>query len=292
MFENEKLPWVTSYFSKNGYRIQQSAAKLVLELIENNTQSLAAECSRFFVLFPKDHEITEDDVESVLTHNREENAFSLSTGDLMAGLLFIFILLLMGALLQVQEKAEQDEEIVKRYDQIKTQLYIDLQDEFKEDLTVWRATIDSTLCIRFQEPSMLFDEGLDELKPNFKVILNDFFPRYIAVLSRPQYKDNIVEIRIEGHTNSNGDYYSNMKLSQDRTRAVLQYCFSLMKKKDVNWLRGLVTANGLSSSHLILTKDGHEDKNLSRRVEFRVRTNAEKHLEDIADKRFNRKKND
>ena len=81
----------------------------------------------------------------------------------MAGLLFIFILLLMGALLQVQEKAEQDEEIVKRYDQIKTQLYIDLQEEFKKDLTVWRATIDSTLCIRFQEPSMLFDEGEDVL---------------------------------------------------------------------------------------------------------------------------------
>ena len=37
--------------------------------------------------------------------SREGNAFSLSTGDLMAGLLFIFILLLMGALLQVQEKA-------------------------------------------------------------------------------------------------------------------------------------------------------------------------------------------
>ena len=47
---------------------------------------------------------------------REENAFSLSTGDLMAGLLFIFILLLMGALLQVQKNAEQDEEIVKKYD--------------------------------------------------------------------------------------------------------------------------------------------------------------------------------
>lgn len=221
--------------------------------------------------------------------NKEENAFSLSTGDLMAGLLFIFILLLMGALLQVQEKAEQDEEIVKRYDQIKTQLYIDLQEEFKKDLTVWRATIDSTLCIRFQEPSMLFDEGMDILKPNFQVILDDFFPRYIAVLSRPQYKDNIEEIRIEGHTNSNGGYYSNMKLSQDRTRAVLQYCFSLMKEEDVNWLRGLVTANGLSSSHLILTKSGEEDKDLSRRVEFRVRTNAEKQLEEIADKRFNNK---
>ncbi len=77
MFDSDKLPWVTSYFNKNGFRIQQGAAKLILELIENNTQSLAAECSRFFVLFPKDHEITEEDVDSVLTHSREENAFSL-----------------------------------------------------------------------------------------------------------------------------------------------------------------------------------------------------------------------
>lgn len=76
---------------------------------------------------------------------REENAFSLSTGDLMAGLLFIFILLLMGALLQVQKNAEQDEEIVKKYDKTKTQLYIDLQKEFKDDLTTWRATI-TLLC--------------------------------------------------------------------------------------------------------------------------------------------------
>jgi outer membrane protein OmpA-like peptidoglycan-associated protein len=76
-----------------------------------------------------------------------------------------------------------------------------------------------------------------------------------------------------------------MELSQDRTRAVLQYCFSLMKDEDIVWLKGLVTANGLSSSHLILTKNGEEDKDLSRRVEFRVRTNAEKQLEDIADKR-------
>ena len=215
----------------------------------------------------------------------DENAFALSTGDLMAGLLFIFILLLMGAMLQVQEKAEQDEEIVKRYDQIKTQLYIDLQDEFKEDLTIWRATIDSNLCVRFQEPSMLFDEGDDNLKQNFKQILDDFFPRYIEVLMRPQYKENIEEIRIEGHTNSNGGYFSNMELSQNRTRAVLQYCLNMMPPDDMEWAKALITANGLSSSHLIM-KDGEEDKELSRRVEFRVRTNAEKQLEDIANRRF------
>lgn len=218
----------------------------------------------------------------------EENIFSQSTGDLMAGLLFIFVLLLMGALLQVQEKAEQDEEIVRKYDQIKTQLYIDLQEEFKEDLTVWRAVIDSTLCIRFQEPSMLFDNNRAILKPKFKEILDDFFPRYIKVLNRPEYKENIVEIRIEGHTDSNGEYFHNMELSQNRTRTVLQYCFYLMTEDEASWAKSLITANGLSSSQPILV-NGVEDKSLSRRVEFRVRTNAEKQLEEIADKRFKKR---
>lgn len=213
-----------------------------------------------------------------------ENVFALSTGDLMAGLLFIFILLLMSALLQVQEKAEQDEEIVKKYDQIKTQLYIDLQSEFKDDLTVWRAEIDSTLCVRFQEPSMLFDENDVVLKNDFKLVLNDFFPRYIAILNKSEYRDNIEEIRIEGHTNSNGAYFHNMELSQNRTRVVLQYCINLMRQDQVDWAKRYITANGLSSSQPIL-RNGIEDKELSRRVEFRVRTNAEKQLEVITEKR-------
>jgi outer membrane protein OmpA-like peptidoglycan-associated protein len=186
----------------------------------------------------------------------------------------------MGALLQVQEKAEKDKELADRYDNTKTHLYIDLLAEFKKDLAVWGADIDSTLSIRFQEPSMLFDEAQSDLKPKFKEILDDFFPRYIAVLSRSKYKDNIKEIRIEGHTNSNGDYFSNMELSQDRTRSVLQYCMGMMSKEEEEWLRGVITANGLSSSHLIL-RNGVEDKNLSRRVEFRIRTNAEEVLEEI-----------
>ena len=77
MYEEKKLPWVQNFFRKNGYNIQTSAAELILDLVENNTQALRDECSRFFVCFPKEHQITEADVESILTHNREENAFSL-----------------------------------------------------------------------------------------------------------------------------------------------------------------------------------------------------------------------
>jgi len=77
MFENQKLPWVQNYFKKNGFSIQSGAAQLILDMVENNTQELKNECSRFFVCFPKDHVINSDDVESILTHNREESAFTL-----------------------------------------------------------------------------------------------------------------------------------------------------------------------------------------------------------------------
>ena len=77
MFESDKLPWVINHFTKNGYLIKKDAAQLILDLVENNTEALKQECSRFFVCFSKDHEITETDVESILTHSREENVFSL-----------------------------------------------------------------------------------------------------------------------------------------------------------------------------------------------------------------------
>ena len=116
----------------------------------------------------------------------EENPFAMSIGDLMAGLLFIFILLLTATMLKVQTKSDQDAAITQEYDRVKTQLYIDLQEEFKDSLKVWNAEIDSIqLSVRFQEPATLFDFAKDDLKPRFKAILDDFFPRYIALLNDP-----------------------------------------------------------------------------------------------------------
>lgn len=77
MFENQKVPWIQNFFRKNGYSVQEEAAEDILEMIENNTEALKNECSRFFILFPKGHQITAADVDSVLSHSREENAFTL-----------------------------------------------------------------------------------------------------------------------------------------------------------------------------------------------------------------------
>ena len=240
----------------------------------------------------------------------DENVFAMSTGDLMASLLFIFILLLTGALLQVQEKAEEDEKTASAYNEIKQKLYEALMAEFsKEELEKWQASIDrDTLTMSFKYPGM-FDEDKSEIKPGYMDILDDFFPRYVNVLltkedgsDRYMFRDNIAELRIEGHTNSNGGYFHNMNLSQSRAMAVLVYC---MKEKEIkdeqrDWLMKTFTANGMSYSHPIYRDgngkichegkdvkcpDAKEDLDLSRRVEFRVRTDAEKQLEDIAERR-------
>ena len=77
MFEDRKIPWIKNFFSKNGFRIEEEACETILNLIENNTEALRNECSRFFMCFEKDHVITSDDVDKILAHNREESSFTL-----------------------------------------------------------------------------------------------------------------------------------------------------------------------------------------------------------------------
>ena len=77
MFENRRVPWLKDYFKKNGYSIEEDAAEMILEMVENNTESLKNECSRFFTLFPAGKCITAENVDAVLANTREESVFSL-----------------------------------------------------------------------------------------------------------------------------------------------------------------------------------------------------------------------
>lgn len=227
-----------------------------------------------------------------MVEDQKENPFSLSIGDLMAALLLLFVLILMGVLLQLQEQVEKQNVIVDQFDNLNEELYEDLKDEFKDDLDKWHATIiDSTLSIRFEEPRMLFDNNSAVLKDTFKYILNDFFPRYLGVIRKPKYLKEIDEIRIEGHTSSTGrgvgddNYLSNLRLSQNRAAATMQYLFknNLIKEKEKEWGISKFTANGLSYSKLMINPvTNKEDEDLSRRVEFRVKIDAEKKLRDLS----------
>jgi hypothetical protein len=74
-----------------------------------------------------------------------------------------------------------------------------------------------------------------------------------------------------------------MELSQGRTRSTLRFVLKLPEVlQDIAWLRRNLTANGLSSSRLIFKQDGTaEDTERSKRVEFRILTDAEAKIDKI-----------
>lgn len=77
MFDDRKPQWVQNFFRKNGFSIESDAVDQILDMVENNTETLKSECSRFFYCFEKGHTVTTDDVDTILSHNREESAFTL-----------------------------------------------------------------------------------------------------------------------------------------------------------------------------------------------------------------------
>jgi outer membrane protein OmpA-like peptidoglycan-associated protein len=220
-----------------------------------------------------------------------EETHWIPLSDLMTGLMVMFLLIAVTYMMRVEADADQVRQVAIAYSEIKDALFEELWMEFKDDLPKWKAElIKDDLSIRFTEPEVLFAPGSSELNVKFRGILSDFFPRYVRILTSPRYKGSITEVRIEGHTSSDWTsvtspedaYFRNMELSQARTRSALAYALSLPEVDGQrDWLRRYLTANGLSSSRPVFDASGAEDAARSRRVEFRVRTDAERRIAKI-----------
>ena len=73
-----------------------------------------------------------------------------------------------------------------------------------------------------------------------------------------------------------------MKLSQDRTRSVLKFSLSQIGDNDIyDWTKLRTTANGLSSVKPIVKNNTSENRKLNRRVEFRIKTDAEEQIREM-----------
>ena len=213
----------------------------------------------------------------------EESTQWLPISDLMSGLMVLFLFIAISLILQVRQIAEE-------YQDTQEQIYEALLYEFADDLPKWGAKIDKdTLTISFLSPDILFKTGQSDLQDNYKEILSDFFPRYIKVIDR--YKDSINEIRIEGHTSSewaagvdvDTAYFENMRLSQDRTRTVLQFAYAIPEVSQYRpWIKTHLAAVGLSSAKTIKNESGLENAGASKRVTFRILTNADEQIQKIS----------
>ncbi|EJF06438.1 outer membrane protein/peptidoglycan-associated (lipo)protein [Thiovulum sp. ES] len=220
---------------------------------------------------------------------RHDSTQWISISDVMSGLMLIFLLISVGYMIEIEEEKDKIKSIATAYENSQKALNEALNNEFQKDLKIWNAEILDNNTIRFKDPNMLFQTGRSNLKNDFEKILEDFFPRYIFILTDSKFRDEIEEVRIEGHTstnwngakNKNERYIKNAKLSQDRAFAVLDYCIELPKiYSEVDWLIKRFRANGVSFAKPIL-QNGVENEELSRRVEFRVITNTEEKIYDI-----------
>ena len=219
----------------------------------------------------------------------QDESHWLSVSDLMAGLMVVFLFIAIALMRNAMIERNQIKDVAIAYQENQLAIYNALNDEFDKDLERWDATIDQdSLTFVFNSPDILFKTGEIQLNAQYKVLLKDFFPRYMDVLT--PFKMSISEVRIEGHTssiwnsytNDTDAYFFNMKLSQGRTRSVLEYIYDLDKvATHKEWINRHIAAVGFSSSRKIVDRKGDEDRDRSRRVSFRVITNADIKIKQI-----------
>ena len=194
----------------------------------------------------------------------------MSISDMMSGLMLIFLFIAISFMVKVDAEKQEMQDVALEYRDTKVNLNETLYIEFENDLQNWDATITKDNSIIFSSPEVLFDASSSRLKDRFKTTLEEFFVRYIAILTTDEYKDEIVELRVEGHTSKSWKnakspkeiYLKNMQLSQERAFNVLSFCYSLddaSVKEQRPWL----------------------EQNQTRRVEFTIQLKSEEKVYDI-----------
>ena len=224
-----------------------------------------------------------------------DNVVWMSNSDLMAGLMIIFLFIAVGFIREKAPEVFGEQDFIVQYlnnlEENRTKINEKIDKEFTEEEKLkWNMEIiyDENI-IRFNTPEIMFNQSSGEIKKSFKQIINQFFPRYVKILS--EFKSLVREIRIEGHTSSEwGDlnkddaFLRNLVLSQERTASVIKESMKSLQNvnlKEKQWAFARVTASGMSSRNLILDSDGKENQELSRRVEFKYLINTEGQIENI-----------
>lgn len=210
------------------------------------------------------------------SHSDDEQWAPVS--DLMAVVMLVFMLIAMILFINFDlERRSSAERCEKTREMLDT--------EFRNDFHKWGAVLEEDLSFRFTNQRVLFDPESADIneKPWFADAIADFFPRYMRIIAEIRERfgtREVMAVRIEGHTSSEysgtvDPYIANLELSQDRARSIVQFALVLPESAQYkNTVHELVTANGLSSSKLICTRDGKENRSASRRVEFKLLTNS------------------
>lgn len=166
---------------------------------------------------------------------------------------------------------------------IRTDIIGELQTRFSNssmsvDPQTGSITFSSDVLFRYNSAT-LTDESKNTLK--------EIIPMYLDVLLQDNYRPYIAEITIEGHTDTDGSYQSNMDLSHSRANAVAKFCLDEkngLSEEKIGQLQQILTVNGRSySAPVYQNGTGEIDMEASRRVEIKFRLKEDEMIEKISD---------
>ena len=166
---------------------------------------------------------------------------------------------------------------------IRTDIIGELQTRFsnssmKVDAQTGSITFSSDVLFRYNSAT---------LTPESKTTLKEIIPMYLGVLLQENFQPYIAEIIIEGHTDTDGDYQSNMTLSYNRANSVAKFCMddaNGLTESQINTLQKLMTVNGRSFSNPIYQANSSAvDMEASRRVEIKFRLKEDEMINKISE---------
>lgn len=201
----------------------------------------------------------------------QENVFWITMTDLLLGLAVIFIVLFVLAMTGFTQAKLQEQHL-------KSEVAKDLAQELNSKNIY--AQVDLSSGIVKLSDLQLFELGSYQLSNDGKAFLNKFIPIYLnAVYSNPKIADKVVNIVIQGHTDSQSfagvsskdlQFIKNMELSTQRANEVAKYMFYTPYNKAYSAkLHKMLIVEGKSFSQPVLV-NGKEDYDKSRRVELQL----------------------
>lgn len=197
----------------------------------------------------------------------------LPVGDLMAGLMFLFILALAAYLLNMTELFEE----IEGNNVLREELLNDIKNEMEEEHSLELIVIENQGVIRLEQ-GILFETGQADLRESGQILLSALGEVMYSVLSREKYQGEVNTIFIEGHTDSDPivfsqEFQTNWDLSAFRAINTWKYLGEsetrLEELLNENY-EPLFSISGYADSRPIATNETEEGKRQNRRIDLRI----------------------
>lgn len=205
-------------------------------------------------------------MKSIFAQDSRDSSAVVTSGvaDLMTSLAVIFILLLVAYVSRVQ-----DGNVDQARSPVTPTAMTPRLDPPHPSLEAERPSVHT---IMVPDAAINFEFGKSALLPTAEAFLSETMPDYASLICKPGGQE-VEAFVIEGYTDDLGDDIHNLRLSQERSFAVLAKSLEVIREK-LPWAYECflqkATANGRGKQNLLRNDAGSLDRDKSRRVVFKI----------------------